>query len=147
MVEFFHRKIPLTRSMGVRVVSDDATGFAVEAPVSLNHNHLHTAFGGSINAIATLAGYGFLWFELRAEDVELVVAESSIRFIAPIRETIRAVCRSVETELLAQFKADLAVNGKARTRLHVRVEENGALAADFSGAFVALRKTRSGHAA
>ena len=62
---FFHDKIPLTRAMGIRVVADDRHRFAIEAPVGLNHNHLQTAFGGSINAVATLAGYGFLWLEVR----------------------------------------------------------------------------------
>ena len=141
--EFFHLKIPLTRAMGVRVVANEASGFAVEAPVSLNHNHLDTAFGGSINAVATLAAYGYLWLELSDREIELVVAESSIRFIAPIRETIRAICLPLEGELLARFKADLAEKGKARVRLHARVEGDGAVAADFTGTFVALRKTRS----
>ncbi|MBA2743692.1 MAG: YiiD C-terminal domain-containing protein, partial [Chthoniobacterales bacterium] len=35
--EFLHAEIPLTRAMGVRVVSH-ASGFAIEAPVALNHN-------------------------------------------------------------------------------------------------------------
>ena len=51
--------------MGVRVVAHDENGFIVEAPVALNSNHLRTAFGGSINAVATLAAYGLLWLELR----------------------------------------------------------------------------------
>ncbi|MFL6595000.1 MAG: YiiD C-terminal domain-containing protein [Chthoniobacterales bacterium] len=143
--EFFHLKIPLTRAMGVRVAEDDENGFAIEAPVAMNHNHLHTAFGGSINAVATLAAYGFLWLELRDSAIELVVAESSIRFIAPIRQTIRAVCLPVDNELITGFKADLAEKGKSRIRLHVRVEGNGVRAADFAGTFVALRKTRADH--
>ncbi len=70
---FFHEKIPLTRAMDVRVVTDDEHGFAVEAPVGPNRNHLHTAFGGSINAVATLAGYGFLWLQLR-DHAHVVIA-------------------------------------------------------------------------
>ncbi len=53
---YFHDQIPLTRAMGLRVVACDQNQFVVEAPVSLNSNHLQTAFGGSINAVATLAG-------------------------------------------------------------------------------------------
>ncbi|MEY2577213.1 MAG: hypothetical protein QOI49_37, partial [Verrucomicrobiota bacterium] len=44
--------------MGVRVVANDESGFVIEAPVAFNSNHLRTAFGGSINAVATLAAYG-----------------------------------------------------------------------------------------
>jgi thioesterase domain-containing protein len=126
--EFFHEKIPLTRAMAVRVLSHARDSFAVEAPVAVNHNHLHTAFGGSINAVATLAAYAFLWLELRDSTVEIVVAESAIRFRAPVRETI-----------LASFQAALSAKGKARITLHVRVEENNVVAAEFTGTFVALR--------
>lgn len=136
--EFFHHKIPLTRAMGVRVVAAGSDAFAIEAPVALNYNHLHTAFGGSINAVATLAAYGFLWLELRDQAVEIVVAESSIRFLAPVRETIRAICSPPATDVLATFRATLRAKGKARLPLHVRVEECKGVAADFNGVFVAF---------
>ncbi|MDQ6656182.1 MAG: thioesterase domain-containing protein [Verrucomicrobiota bacterium] len=133
---FFHAQIPLTRAMGLRVVADAENGFAIEAPVALNYNHLRTAFGGSINAVATLAGYGFLWLELRGSDAHVVVAESSMRFLRPIRETIRAVCVRPSAEELAQFRAKLSAKGTAGIRLQVRVEEEGAVAAQLNGLFV-----------
>jgi thioesterase domain-containing protein len=88
---FLHDKIPLTRAMGVRVVGDSRAGFAVEAPVAANHNHLHTAFGGSINAVATLAAYAFLWLRIHDEQTHVVVRESSIQFVRPVRHMIRAL--------------------------------------------------------
>ena len=136
--EFFHAKIPLTRTMGVRVVSDDAREFVVSAPVALNYNHLHTAFGGSINAVATLAGYGLLWMELRGEAAHVVVAESSMRFLRPIRETIRAVCAKPDPRELETFRSTLRAKGKAKIALRVRVEEQGTVAAKFQATFVAL---------
>ena len=137
--EFFHAKIPITRAMGVRVVSHDDRAFVVEAPVALNYNHLHTAFGGSINAVATLAGYGLLWMELRGEAAHVVIAESSIRFLRPVRETIRAACAKPDAQQLAKFGSTLRANGKAGMTLHVQVEENGTDAAIFTATFVALR--------
>ena len=135
--EFLHIQIPLTRAMGVRVVPHP-TGFAVEAPVALNYNHLHTAFGGSINSVATLAGYTFLWLELRHEAAHLVILESSIRFVRPIRERIQAFCIEPVPEQLAAFGNTLRREGKARIKLAVRVEEDGELAAHFAATFVAL---------
>lgn len=137
--EFFHQKIPLTRAMGVRVVARDEDGFAVEAPVTLNHNHLHTAFGGSINAVATLAGYGLLWFELRDEAAQVVIAQSSIRFLKPVRDSICAVCSRPDPRELASFKSTFRAKGKAKIRLQVRVEEKGSVAAEFEATFLALR--------
>lgn len=135
---FFHERIPLTRAMGVKVVSLDQSGFAIEAPVALNFNHLHTAFGGSVNAVATLAGYGFLWLQLREQAAHVVVAESSIRFLRGIRETIRGVCAPPTEPEFAAFKKSLREKGKARITLAVVVEEHGAVAAEFHGTFVAF---------
>ena len=135
--KFFHEQIPITRAMGLRVVKNDETGFTVEAPVALNSNHLRTGFGGSINAVATLAAYGFLWLELNEAAAHVVVAESSIRFLQPVRETIWATCLRPDPESLATFRNEFLEKRKARIRLRVAVTEAGETAAEFEGLFVA----------
>jgi thioesterase domain-containing protein len=138
--EFLHARIPLTRAMGLRVVGNDDAGFAVAAPVALNSNHLNTAFGGSINAVATLAAYGLLWLELRDEAADVVIRDSSIRFLRPIYETITAVCARPDAAEWSAFKANLRAKGKAPIALRVQVQENEALAAELQATFVALRR-------
>ncbi|MCA1658694.1 MAG: thioesterase domain-containing protein [Verrucomicrobiaceae bacterium] len=138
--KYFHEQIPITRAMGVRVVAHDENGFVIEAPVALNSNHLRTAFGGSINAVATLAGYGLLWLELREHDAHVVVAESSIRFLRPVREMIRATCLPPSAEELTRFRSAFAAEGKAKIDLRVHVSEAGETAAEFRGMFVARSK-------
>jgi thioesterase domain-containing protein len=135
--QFLHQQIPITRAMGVRVVANDKNGFVIEAPVALNSNHLRTAFGGSINAVATLAAYGLLWIELDDPAVHVVVAESSIRFLRPVRETIRAICLHPPPDDLAAFRSQFAANGKARINLVVNVVEAGQTSAEFQGTFIA----------
>lgn len=139
--KYFHEQIPLTRAMGVRVMANDQNGFTLEAPVALNSNHLRTAFGGSINAVATLAAYGLLWLELRKPGVHVVVAESSIRFLRPVRETIRAVCARPGPDEWRAFRADFESAGKARLQLRVKVVEAEQTAAEFEGTFVARSHT------
>jgi thioesterase domain-containing protein len=134
---FLHTQIPLTRAMGLRVLSHDDHGTAVEAPVALNSNHLRTAFGGSINAVATLAAYGLLWLGLDDGAGHVVVKESSIRFLRPVRETIRAVCQRPSLDEWKVFKEEFARAGKARIKLRVKVVEAGEIAAEFEGTFVA----------
>lgn len=136
---YLHAQIPLTRAMGMRVTPAEA-GFAIEAPVALNSNHLQTAFGGSINSVATLAGYTYLWLALRDTSAHVVVRESTIRFLRPIRETIRAICLAPEPEALTAFRQALETNGRAPIKLHVRVEEHGSVAAEFVATFVARRE-------
>ena len=123
--------------MGLRVVTHDDTGFTVEAPVALNSNHLRTAFGGSINAVATLAAYGFLWVELNDAATHVVVAESSIRFLRPVHETIRAICLRPAADELTAFRSQFTAKRKARIALRVNVIEGGETAAEFEGSFVA----------
>jgi thioesterase domain-containing protein len=135
--KFLHEQIPITRAMGLRVVANDAAGFTVEAPVALNSNHLKTAFGGSINAVATLAAYGFLWMELNDAAAHVVVAESSIKFLRPVRETIRATCPRPDPNTLAAFRARFGEKGKAQIALRVDVIEGGKTSAVFEGHFVA----------
>ena len=134
--KYLHEQIPITRAMGVRVMAHNEREFVVEAPVALNSNHLRTAFGGSINAVATLAAYGLLWLELREHAVHVVVAESWIRFLRPVRETIRATCLRPGPKEWATFEARFADKGKARIALRVNVAEKGETAAEFEGTFV-----------
>jgi thioesterase domain-containing protein len=137
--EFFHRKIPITRAMGVRVVAYDGNQLTLLAPISLNHNHLGTAFGGSLSAIATLAGYGLLWLELQDNTCHLVIRKSSLSFRRPVRKQIVAICRRPAQEELRAFKAAFAKHQKARIGLEVTIEEDGLAAVEFSGVFVALK--------
>src|SRR5436190_1731461 len=135
--KYFHQQIPITRAMGVRVAAHAENEFIVEAPVALNSNHLGTAFGGSINAVATLAAYGLIWIELRQYSVQVVIAKSSIQFLRPVRETIRAICLRPDPAEWAAFQTRFAEKGKARITLCVTVGETGQTAAEFEGVFVA----------
>src|SRR5438477_2023627 len=128
--KFLHEQIPITRAMGLRVVANDESGFTVEAPVALNSNHLRTAFGGSINAVATLAAYGFLWMELKDAAAHVVVAESSIRFLRPVRETIRATCLRPDANSQGAFRDQFTEKRKARITIRVNVIEAGEIAAE-----------------
>ena len=135
--QYFHNQIPITSAMRVRVVECDENRFVVEAPVTENSNHLGTAFGASINAVATLAGYGFLWNALRDDGCHVVIAESSIRFIRPVRKTIRAICLRPVADDWNLFRSNLATNGKASLQVRVTVEEEEQKSAEFNGTFVA----------
>jgi thioesterase domain-containing protein len=136
---YLHEQIPLTRAMGVRVVAADESGLVLEAPLALNHNHLGTAFGGSLNALATLAGYAFLWLVLDDPHCHVLIRRSSIVFQRPVRGNLRAVCRPPEPAALTAFKAGFASKQKARMELDVLIIEEGLTAVEFRGTFVARK--------
>ncbi|MFZ0710649.1 MAG: YiiD C-terminal domain-containing protein [Terrimicrobiaceae bacterium] len=140
--EFLYEQIPITRAMGVRVAAYDGRQLTLVAPIAPNHNHLGTAFGGSLSAIATLTGYGFLWLELSDRTCHLVIRRSSLSFCRPVRKEIVAICRRPDEEALSAFKAAFSEHGKARIGLDVTIEEDGFVAVEFQGLFVALNGSR-----
>ena len=141
--KFLHAQIPITREMGVSVAVSEAGRLVLEAPLDLNHNHLGTAFGGSLSSIATLAGYGMLWNLLSDPRLHLVIRESSMRYLRPVRGGIRAICLAPAESEIVEFRRKLAECGKARIRLRVTVEENGQLCMDFTGEYVALGEAKN----
>lgn len=136
---YFHEQIPLTQAMGVKVERSDAEGFVLRAPLAPNHNHLGTAFGGSLAALALLAGYGFLWLELDDRRAHLVISESQLRFRRPVRGELCALCRRPDGETLARFKEDFARKQKARISLECVIFESEEIALTARGVYVAIR--------
>ena len=136
---FLHEQIPLTRAMGVLVEAYDGQHLVLTAPLDANHNHLGTAFGGSLSALATLAGYGLLWLELGNRDAHIVIRRSEFDYRHPVTGILRAVCQRPDANEIAVFKARFEQSGKARIQLHVTVEEDGRVCMAFEGTFVAIR--------
>jgi thioesterase domain-containing protein len=137
--ELLHSKIPITRAMGVRVAEYDGRRLVLSAPLDANVNHLGTAFGGSLNALAVLSGYGLLWLELRDDECHIVIRDSSISYERPVRGEICAICVLPEAEVLAEFRQTFHQKGKARIALTATIEDQGVTAVRFRGTFVALR--------
>jgi thioesterase domain-containing protein len=135
---FLHRQIPITVAMGVRLISYDGEALVLTAPLALNHNHLGTAFAGSLNALATLAGYAFLWLELRERPCHVVLRDSKISFRRPVMQDPQAICRRPDAAMLAAFHEEFAQKGKARLALRTTIEEHGVTVVIFSGTFVAV---------
>ena len=136
---FLHEQIPLTRAMGVQVESYDGETLVITAPLEPNHNHLGTAFGGSLSAIATLTGYSLLWLMLGDRTAHIVIRESTIRYRRPVRRVIRALCQPPDAATISDFKTLFAETGKARMNLQVTIQEEGQICVEFSGEFVALK--------
>ncbi|HLM57264.1 MAG TPA: YiiD C-terminal domain-containing protein [Pyrinomonadaceae bacterium] len=137
--ELLHDKMPITRAMGVRVVEYDGGRLVLSAPLDANVNHLGTAFGGSLNALAVLSGYGLLWLELGDDECHIVIRESSISYERPVRGELRASCALPEAEALAEFKRTFRQRGRARITLAATIEHEGVAAVRFRGTFVAMR--------
>jgi thioesterase domain-containing protein len=137
--ELFYSKIPITRALGVKVEHYDGESFVLSAPLETNINHLGTAFGGSLHALAVLSGYGLLWLELQDAECHIVIRESSISYERPVTGELRATCTRPEAGALSRFKKDFHEQGRARITLSATIEDEGKTAVRFQGTFIAMR--------
>jgi thioesterase domain-containing protein len=136
---YLHEKIPLARAMEVQVAECNDTRLMLTAPLAPNRNHLQTAFGGSLQALAILSGYSLLWRLLDNPEAHIVIRESTIRYERPVKGELRAVCSAPSFLELTRFQSDFARKGKARIILEAVIEQGGEAAVLFRGVFVALR--------
>lgn len=138
---YLHERIPMSRLMGIQVISCDDTGLRLSAPLAPNINHRGTVFGGSASAVAMLAGWGFAHACVADLPfaVGLVIRRSSMEFDAPIEADFHAWCAALSADAMAAFQNDLADKGKARLHLSVELLADQRCAATFAGVYVALK--------
>lgn len=142
--EFLRSHIALAESMDAHVVGVEGDRFVIEAPMNANFNHLGTAFGGSIAAMAMLAAYGLVWSRLGDSRAHLVIKEGRIRYRRPIKRLIRAEAFLPREDDFRQFLAEYEATGRATLPIDVIFPDEEAEpgkekpAALFRGVFVAI---------
>jgi len=133
-------EIPLAGQLGVTAVGAEGGALILAAPLASNHNHEGTAFGGSLNALATLAGWGAVWLAVREAGLEgtIVIQDSAVRYQRPVTGDFRATA-ALESERKGRFLDALARKGKARITVDVTVGDAGGTAVTFAGRYVVQR--------
>jgi thioesterase domain-containing protein len=127
--------------MGARIERLDADGLVATAPLAANVNHMGTAFGGGLQALATLAGWGITLVTAGDDErYRVVVREVGMKFLAPVRGDLVARARWPGDAEARAFRERLRDRGRARLRVRVVIGPDDAPEAEFEGEFVALRK-------
>ena len=134
------REIPLSRALGVRVTAWDGRRVALAAPLAPNVNHKATVFGGSLSAVATLAGWSALWLLLDAHGLEqqVVIQEASIRYRRPVQHDFVVTCSLPGDAEVEHFLETLRAHGRGRISLVATVADSGGDLVTFTGRYVAL---------
>lgn len=140
-----HAEIPLSRAMQVRVLRFDQNGLVLGAALAPNLNHKKTAFGGSLNSLATLACWGLIQL-LRPEQpnvaMTVVIQESRVQFLKPVARDFEAVCTLPTKLKLEKFLYTLERKGRARLELEANIPATSGNALSFQGRFVAYERAR-----
>lgn len=142
---FLHNHIPLSLAMGVRVMSSSPQEVILAAPIKPNINHMHTAFGGSLHALATIACWSLVHNHLVKLDYhcDLVITDSHIKYIAPVTEDFVAISKLDDEKKWRFFEKTLERKGKGRIKLQASIHQNSIPAVEYSGDFAALKTSRT----
>lgn len=133
--------IPLARAMDLHVGDYDGYRLALYAPLAPNVNDKGCAFGGSMSAMLTLAGWGLINLKLAeaSMDAEIYVQDASIVFLAPLWDQVVAEAYAPDNPW-SDFIDTLRRKGKARITIEAEIAgaEGGATAARQSARYVAM---------
>ena len=140
-----HAEIPVSQAMQVRVLRFDRNGLVLGAALAPNINHKKTAFGGSLNSLATLACWGLIQL-VRPEQpkaaMTVVIQESQVRFLKPVTRDFEAICPLPTPARLEKFLYTLERKGRARLELEASIPARTGNALSFHGRFVAYERAR-----
>jgi thioesterase domain-containing protein len=135
--------MPPVAAMQIAVAGLDARGLCLRAPLQANVNDKDNAFGGSLASLLTLAGWGWLSLQLQQRGLaaDVYVADSQLRYLAPVYEDLVALAAPAHARDWDGFIATFAQRGKARLAMRAEVVlASGAVAATLEGRFVAIAK-------
>ncbi|HEY0333605.1 MAG TPA: YiiD C-terminal domain-containing protein [Stenotrophomonas sp.] len=135
--------MPPVAAMGIAVDRFTAGTLFLHAPLEANVNDKRNAFGGSLASLMTLAGWGWVNLQLgmAGQTADIYVADSQLRYLVPVYETLCAEAAPAPGQDWAAFLATLRQRGKARLSMAACVRlASGEIAATFAGRFVAIAK-------
>jgi thioesterase domain-containing protein len=114
-------QIPLAHAMEIRVVSHTPECLHLAAPATPNLNHTGIAFGGAIECLGTLTGWGLLWLALNDQELSIVIQHAETTFHAPLNGELHAIAQCPKQAAWEHFEQQLKRRGRARLGLTVRI--------------------------
>jgi thioesterase domain-containing protein len=137
----WHREIPISGAMDVRVARFADDRLDVIAAFGPNRNLHGTAFAGSLYAVCVLTGWGAVWLALQNAGLpaHIILHTAEIRYVRPVHDDIHCSCELTSAVTDEPIEA-LRALGKSTVRLEAEVREKGNLCVTFRGAY-ALRSS------
>ena len=133
-----HEEIPLTREIGIDVIEATPQRIELSAPLSPNINHKCTAFGGSLYAVAVLAGWSMVFARLHTAGIHahIVIQDAQIAYLLPVIESIHAECHVASDVDFERCLRMFERKGRGRIALDVQIVTQQGVAVKFCGNYV-----------
>ena len=131
--------MPAVRAMQIQLDGYADGVLRITAPLAANVNDKGNAFGGSLASVMTLSGWALVSMRLglAGQQAEVYVADSNIRYRAPVYGDLLATARLAPEQDWDEFLTTFSKRGRARVTVRAAIEGG---AAEFEGRFVALGK-------
>lgn len=139
-----YQGMPPVRALQLSIERFDSERLVLRAPLAANVNDKGCAFGGSLASLMTLACWGRVWLELEAAglDCDVYVADSRIRYVAPLFDDLRAEAGLAPDAQWADFLAAIRAKGRGRIDLVAHVDlPDGRPATTFEARFAAIARS------
>ncbi|SDZ24442.1 thioesterase domain-containing protein, putative [Lysobacter sp. yr284] len=138
-----YQSMPPVAAMNVGISGYDGKRLRLRAPLSHHVNDKGCAFGGSLASVMTLASWGLVSLGLELADLraEVFVADSQIRYLAPLFGDLEVQAELADGADWDLFVQTLRGRGRARTGLVARaLLPEGGVATEFTARYVAIAK-------
>ncbi|MBW8310382.1 MAG: thioesterase domain-containing protein [Candidatus Paracaedibacteraceae bacterium] len=141
---YLYEHIPLSVALGVKAVEASCHQVVLTAPMTPNINHKQTAFGGSLHAVATLACWSLMYLNLKEfpHFTDIVISKSEVNYICPVTTDFTVECSIENQSDWLKVESILYKKGIGRLRLNAKIYQDGKLAVDYWGEFVAIRRKK-----
>ena len=138
-----YQAMPPVAAMRLRIAGFDGETLHLQAPLAHHVNDKGCAFGGSLVSLMTLAAWGLVTLRLQQAGLraDVFVADSQVRYLAPLYDDLNAGARLAADASWEQFLADLRERGRASVSIEACVcLPDGAPAAQCRARYVAIAK-------
>ena len=133
----WHQTIPMSKAMNLQVSFYDGDSITTTCDLDFNKNLHDTMFAGSIYTLATLTGWGWVYFMLNKAGLagDIVLAEANIKYVKPVAGAgsghVAAIDSDVDISALSKGR-------RARVSLQVKIKCGDTIAAVFDGKYAIL---------
>lgn len=134
------KAIPMVDHLGIGGMRWQGDTLVWDLKLAFNLNDKGTGFGGSLAAQTTLIGWCWttLWLRACGRAQDVVVANASQRFLAPVSGDYRLECRPRDADGPERLRERLADRGKGRIALVQNLYLGETLCLDAEGDYAVL---------